>query len=102
MLTQWQPPWRDGDGHGAKPVGLILLLSNHPIRNVSFSMLRSTDTRANTISATMEIGQLEDDRESGKDSHRLNDTNMSSSGPGHARGDLQGEHFYGSVSGCTC
>ena len=99
MLTQWQPPWRDGNGHGAKLVGLILLLSNHPLRNVSFSMLRSTDTRANTISATMEIGQLEDDRESGKDSHRLN---LSAPEPSHTQGSLESRSLHAPISGFTC
>ena len=79
-------------------------LTVRPTINVKASMLRLANARANAILATMEIGQSsdDDDSEGSKDNDRVNDTNVSSSGPGHARGDLQGEHFYGSVSGCTC
>ena len=79
-------------------------LTVRPTINVKASMLRLANARANTILATMEIGQSsdDDDSEGSKDNDRVNDTNVSSSGPGHAPSDLQSEPLHSSICGCTC
>jgi hypothetical protein len=86
---------------------MILVINNHPTRNVGCAMLRSTNARANAMAATIVLGSSgedDDNRDNFNDNdnkNRNSATHMSGTDLGDRDARLSGR-FHAPIGKYTC